>query len=37
MDHELNRLILLEQERQNNGIELIASENSVKSLMKLKI
>ena len=27
MDHELNRLILLEQERQNNGIELIASEN----------
>ena len=27
MDNELNRLILLEQERQNNGIELIASEN----------
>ena len=27
MDQELNRLILLEQERQNNGIELIASEN----------
>ena len=27
MDKELNKLILLEQERQNNGIELIASEN----------
>ena len=27
MDNELNKLILLEQERQNNGIELIASEN----------
>lgn len=27
MDQEINRLILLEQERQNNGIELIASEN----------
>lgn len=27
MDNELNKLILLEQERQNRGIELIASEN----------
>jgi len=27
MDNELNKLILQEQERQNNGIELIASEN----------
>ena len=27
MDQELNKFILLEQERQNNGIELIASEN----------
>ena len=27
MDKELNRLVLLEQERQNRGIELIASEN----------
>ena len=27
MDQELNKLILLEQERQNSGIELIASEN----------
>ncbi|MBO6262358.1 MAG: serine hydroxymethyltransferase [Bacilli bacterium] len=27
MDKELNKLILLEQERQNKGIELIASEN----------
>ena len=27
MDKELNKLILQEQERQNNGIELIASEN----------
>ena len=27
MDKEINRLVLLEQERQNRGIELIASEN----------
>ena len=27
MDKELNRLVLLEQDRQNRGIELIASEN----------
>ena len=27
MDKEINKFILLEQERQNNGIELIASEN----------
>ena len=27
MDKEVNRLVLLEQERQNRGIELIASEN----------
>ena len=27
MDKEINRYLLLEQERQNNGIELIASEN----------
>ena len=27
MDQEIERLVLLEQERQNNGIELIASEN----------
>ena len=27
MDKEINKYILLEQERQNNGIELIASEN----------
>ena len=27
MDREINRYLLLEQERQNNGIELIASEN----------
>ena len=27
MDKELERLIILEQDRQNNGIELIASEN----------
>ena len=27
MDKEVNKYVLLEQERQNNGIELIASEN----------
>ena len=27
MDNEINKYLLLEQERQNNGIELIASEN----------
>ena len=27
MDQEINKYLLLEQERQNNGIELIASEN----------
>ena len=27
MDHEINKYLLLEQDRQNNGLELIASEN----------
>ena len=34
MDHELNKWILLEQERQNTGIELIASENYVSQEVK---
>ncbi|HHT66651.1 MAG TPA: serine hydroxymethyltransferase [Erysipelotrichaceae bacterium] len=36
MDQEINKWLLLEQERQNNGIELIASENFVsKEIRKL--
>ena len=27
MDQEINKYLLLEQDRQNNGLELIASEN----------